>query len=487
MYVQVETPTGATWIFQPSVVPPSLSEIEHEHEASERADDASPQSTIDARIASYPGGLRAIVQRVAPGISLVEGAILCDGAHGETDDKRTPPAIELPHDLALLPAPPSPGGRRVEETPSLQGVLDHEIGHAIETEFESMCQAIDPDFSLAWIYEHMNMEEATGCLSRYVAQDRHEWFAECLAAWLHPAYAGAGYKIAPALLAKFRAILGPRVARGDTVAEQKASKESVDYSEGMQGSKCELCKHFLAPASCALVDGEIDPQYWCELFERARLNELELARAISEGRISSPQQYQNLWLFAMRITGTGASYRPELNEHVWRDPAIYLNADFLDRCNGLPVIWEHPPGNELDQAEFEKRVIGSIMLPYIWQDEVWGIAKVYDQGAAKMMAGRQLSTSPAVVFLEPGLNTTRKLEGGKTLLIEGEPSLLDHLAVCELGVWDKSGTPTGIALGEPERAEGPSEALPPEVMRLDRISSALEALGLAVGRIREGP
>jgi hypothetical protein len=370
----------------------------------------------------------------------------------------------------------------VEETPSLQGVLDHEIGHAIEAEFEAMCRAVDPDFSLAWIYEHMNMEEATASLSQYVAHDRHEWFAECLAAWLHPAYAGAGYRIAPALLAKFRAILGPRVARGDATGE-KHTQASVDYSPGMPQSKCEICRHFLPPEACALVEGPIDPQFWCELFERAKMNELDLARAMSEGRISSPQRYQNLWLFAMRVTGTGASYRPELNEHVWRDPALYLNADFLDRCNGLPVIWEHPPGNELNQEEFEKRVIGAIMLPYIWQDEVWGIAKVYDQDAARMMSTKQLSTSPAVVFTDPGVNQTRKLEGGKTLLIEGEPNLLDHLAVCELGVWDKGGEATGIAMGDPERAEGSSDELPAELSRIDRIGSAMEALSLLINRV----
>jgi len=481
MYVQIETPVGATWVFQPDVVPPSLSEIEHEREAAERADDASPQSTVDARIASYPGGLRALVERVAPSISMVQGAILCDGAHGETDDESTPPQIELPHDLALLPAPPSPGGRRVEETPSLQGVLDHEIGHAIEAAFEAMCRAVDPDFSLAWIYEHMNMEEATGCLSEYVAHDRHEWFAECLAAWLHPAYAGAGYKIAPALLAKFRAILGPRVSRGDATGE-KHTQASVDYSPGMPKSKCEICTHFLPPEACALVEGPIDPQFWCELFERAKMNELDLARAMAEGRISSPQQYQNLWLFAMRVTGTGASYRPELNEHVWRDPALYLNADFLDRCNGLPVIWEHPPGNELNQEEFAKRVIGSVMLPYLEQDEVWAIVRIYDQDAAQLMLNKQLSTSPAVIFGPETKNETRKLEGGKTLLIEDEPDLVDHLAVCLLGVWDKGGAPTGISMEEPERANGPDGDLPEEV-NVNRLDSIVICLTSMISRL----
>jgi hypothetical protein len=226
-----------------------------------------------------------------------------------------------------------------------------------------------------------------------------------------------------------------------------------------------------------------------EASERAdavdRGNELDIARAIRDGLLPSPQEYENLWLFALRITGTGASYRPELEEHVWRDPALYLNDDFLARCNGLFVIWQHPPGDQLDQTEFENRVIGSIMLPYIIEDEVWGIARIMDQDAAAMMRDKDLSTSPAVIFRDPDVNQSRRLEGGKTLLIEGIPSLLDHLAICDLGVWDRGGEPTGVASGEPEMAEGPAEILPD--MRtdnsIDRLNSILIALGGIVDRL----
>lgn len=29
---------------------------------------------------------------------------------------------------------------------------------------------------------------------------------------------------------------------------------------------CGVCVHFLSPASCGLVDGDISPQGWCSLF-----------------------------------------------------------------------------------------------------------------------------------------------------------------------------------------------------------------------------
>lgn len=193
---------------------------------------------------------------------------------------------------------------------------------------------------------------------------------------------------------------------------------------------------------------------------RLSMNELDIARAMAAGQLTSPQKYENVWLFAIRITGTGLSYRQALDEHVWRDGSIYLNDEFLARCNGLTVVMEHPDKATLDSGEFAERVIGSVMLPYISDangtatslgDEVWGIAKVYDAAAAEMMSARNrngytLSTSPAVVFRDPTVNSKYRQEDGSVLLIEGTPSLLDHIAICAQGVWDKGGPPAGISV-----------------------------------------
>jgi 8-oxo-dGTP pyrophosphatase MutT (NUDIX family) len=218
--------------------------------------------------------------------------------------------------------------------------------------------------------------------------------------------------------------------------------------------------HIASELEPNLADGELDDWQWASpesppeplhpglrvVLERLHMHELDLARAIASGEFSSPQQYENVWLFAVRVTGTGASYREELKEHVWRPPELYLNADFLARCAGLPVIIQHPETDELTTEEYADRVIGALSFAYIEGDEVWAIARIYDQDAAKLMRERQLSTSPAVVFRDPSVNETRKLGNGKTLFIEGEPSLLDHLAICEAGVWDKGGAPSGVAM-----------------------------------------
>lgn len=180
--------------------------------------------------------------------------------------------------------------------------------------------------------------------------------------------------------------------------------------------------------------------------ERLGMDELGVAKAIRDGELTSPQRYENVTLFAIRITGTGTAFRTKLNEHVYRAPELYLNQEFLERCNGLPVVWEHPETGKLNSKEFADRIVGTVLLPYIKGEEVWAIAKIYDDAAAKAMESKQLSTSPAVVFKSTDGNVLAKLKDGSSLLVEGKPSLLDHIAICEEGVWDKGRAPAGVEL-----------------------------------------
>lgn len=191
--------------------------------------------------------------------------------------------------------------------------------------------------------------------------------------------------------------------------------------------------------------------------------ELDVAVLMQDDVLPSPQMYANMGLLAIRITGTGLAYRSALGEHVWRDPAIYLNFEFLARCNGLAVIMDHPDKATLNTKEFAKRVIGSIMLPYIKGDDVWGIAKIHDLDALAQIveegnSPEGISTSPAVVFNESAGNTLLTTEAGEKLLIEGKPFLIDHIAIVtkergSKGVWDKGGEPSGILLTNSEVME----------------------------------
>lgn len=210
---------------------------------------------------------------------------------------------------------------------------------------------------------------------------------------------------------------------------------------------------------------------------RLDMDELSIARAMRDGELTSPQHYENIALFALRVTGTKTSYRKKLDEYVYRPPEHYITQDFLDRCNGLTVVWEHPKTNVLDSREFAERVVGSIVLPYIVGEEVWGIAKIYDATAAELMEREQLSTSPAVVFRDPAVNSKLELEDGSTLLIEGKPSLLDHLAICEKGVWDKGGEPSGVKTdirGDTDVAEKSEEEKKADAAKADKAKADAE-------------
>ena len=186
--------------------------------------------------------------------------------------------------------------------------------------------------------------------------------------------------------------------------------------------------------------------------------ETDVAKLMSQGILASPQMYANIGLFAIRITGTGLAYRSSIEENVWRDPSLYLNEQFLERCNGLMVIMDHPETQVLTTEEFKNRAVGSIMLPYIQGDEVWGIAKIYDQDAINEICEGEISTSPAVVFDQTAGNITLTTENGEPLLIEGVPFLLDHIAIVtkargSKGVWDKGGDAAGVLLTNNEVSE----------------------------------
>lgn len=180
-----------------------------------------------------------------------------------------------------------------------------------------------------------------------------------------------------------------------------------------------------------------------ETLKQPPLNETEVAQLIANDVLSSPQYFRNMWMFAIRVTGTGMTYRSKDEQYVFRDPDNYLTPEFLARVAGVPVIWLHPEANSLDSDEFAKRVIGTMTNSWVTADnEVWGIARVYDEEAATIMQERKLSTSPTVCFTE-GQNAIISVDG-QPLLVEDSPVLLDHVAICEQGVWDKLLDPTGV-------------------------------------------
>lgn len=217
--------------------------------------------------------------------------------------------------------------------------------------------------------------------------------------------------------------------------------------------------------------------------------ETDVAQLMADNLIPSPQMYANIMLLAIRITGTGLAYRSSIGENVWRDPSLYLNDEFLKRCNGLMVIMDHPDSAVLTSKEFKNRAVGSIMLPYIKGDEVWGIAKIYDQDAVNEICEGEISTSPSVVFDNTAGNTTLTTENGEPLLIEGVPFLLDHIAIVtkargSRGVWDKGGDATGVLLNNQEVSDMNDNTIAPKAdAQGDKLDAVLAVLGNLAARM----
>jgi hypothetical protein len=217
--------------------------------------------------------------------------------------------------------------------------------------------------------------------------------------------------------------------------------------------------------------------------------ETDVAQLMADDLLPSPQMYANVGLFAIRITGTGLAYRSSIKENVWRDPSLYLNDEFLKRCNGLMVIMDHPESAVLTSKEFKDRAVGSIMLPYIKGDEVWGIAKIYDQDAVNEICEGEISTSPSVVFDNTAENTTLTTENGEPLLIEGVPFLLDHIAIVtkargSKGVWDKGGNATGVLLNNQEVSDMNDNTIAPKAdAQGDKLDAVLAVLGDLAARM----
>lgn len=265
---------------------------------------------------------------------------------------------------------------------------------------------------------------------------------------------------------------------------QATSGETVDFTTFMRRGEEFTPK----------VDGEHIGYAWAPIAEppqplhpgvaialrRIGANELQVARMIASGELTSPQRFENMMLYAMRMSGTGVAYRQGIDEFVLRDPAIWLSQDMIDRCAGVPLIWEHPEKSVLNSEEFGARSIGTTMFGYVKDADLWCIVRVYDEDAIKAMEEDQLSTSPAVVFRDPEANKHLTLDGGEALLIEGVPSYLDHLAVCGIrdgkaipGVWDKGAELTGI-----DHTEVKADAEVKPSLSLARLDSAIANLTL---------
>lgn len=119
----------------------------------------------------------------------------------------------------------------------------------------------------------------------------------------------------------------------------------------------------------------------------------------------------------------------ECVQRVNRDERAFSD---LSLYNGLPILKNHPDNNEMLSYHNlqDNPIIGSIVRAFQQNNEIWGIAKIYDLSlldALKILS----STSPAIV-------SQWTFEKNDDIITAKEsPIYLNHLAFVASGFWDK--------------------------------------------------
>jgi colicin import membrane protein len=189
------------------------------------------------------------------------------------------------------------------------------------------------------------------------------------------------------------------------------------------------------------------------------VNELETAMAVASGELPSPTTLRGSQYIALRLSGTGVAYRASISEYVYRDPSLWLTADIFRRFLGVPVVVEHPPSGVMTSGDFGDSAVGVVVHAYARDEELWGVARVLDSTAARLIAEGLFDTSPSVAF-DGDAGAFVDLPDGGRMLIEKLPAYIDHLALVytgdgeNKGVWTRSNGENGPGI---ELTETPEE------------------------------
>ncbi len=70
------------------------------------------------------------------------------------------------------------------------------------------------------------------------------------------------------LRAGLAAVGGAVAVTASAQAQTKIAQSQVQYQQqpNPDGQHCSICVNFIAPASCQIVDGKINPNGWCIAF-----------------------------------------------------------------------------------------------------------------------------------------------------------------------------------------------------------------------------
>ncbi|HGO6122524.1 TPA: hypothetical protein ACK3RK_000973 [Burkholderia cepacia] len=167
------------------------------------------------------------------------------------------------------------------------------------------------------------------------------------------------------------------------------------------------------------------------------LKQTEIIEQLKAGA-ASPIPYDNSLYYLARLTGTGDVWRSKQGE-MFRPPDYYVTPEFLDRCAGVPVIMNHPTDSAtINPADVQ--IVGTVIYAFpnsADPTEILCVLRIIDGYIQQDLLTKILSTSPSIIVAGSTVS-----DG---VIVEGAPiAAPDHLAICELGVWDHQGSPSGI-------------------------------------------
>lgn len=188
---------------------------------------------------------------------------------------------------------------------------------------------------------------------------------------------------------------------------------------------------------------KFDFLHFCDNILLMEIN--EIIDGLVSGQLKSPQTYGESFYILLRITGTGITERVILDTDglpllrkgepqyykINRMPEEFLSDKFLEACNGIPVLIQHPEDTNdrfLDGINYKDHTVGTIVKAFVKEEnEVWGVARILDPLVLNLILNGLNSTSPAI----SSHNSIR--EDGLT---DEHFDYIDHLALVVDGYWD---------------------------------------------------
>lgn len=149
----------------------------------------------------------------------------------------------------------------------------------------------------------------------------------------------------------------------------------------------------------------------------------------TQGQIKGIVVCDECFYMPVRITGLGENLRfgdgTLFVEN--RDKIAFLSNEAMAHFGNLPIIINHPKESLLNSENLaENRIIGNTINAFFKDDEIWGIARIFDKSILEKLNNGIYSTSPAIKsFHSQG---TREC-----------PLVINHLAFVDKGHWDKDG------------------------------------------------